>query len=151
MPLRLGISITSLRRVFGDAAVDDGFRILTQSGDSIVTQNNDLFIVIEDAPVSGTFVDSSDAIVTEAGEFMELNGQPGKFLGTNHDIADQLSGTEGAEDFLLTQDLNNLVSQDGKQIILQQDVESQGDRIVSQAGDEIITQDGDLILTQQIS
>ena len=60
MPLRLGISITSLRRVFGDAAVtpdDDGFLILTQDGNAILSQRGEFFVT-QDAPVSADFLET---------------------------------------------------------------------------------------------
>lgn len=114
MPLRLGISITSLRRVFGDAAVDDGFRILTQSGDSIISQRGEFFVT-EDAPVSADFLETQDALLTQAGDFIALNHNPLQILLLNHDV--ETSGR-----VLTTQSFDGVVTQDGRGIITQRDV-----------------------------
>lgn len=117
MPLRLGISITSLRRVFGDAAVtpeDEGFRILTQSGDSILSQRGEFFVT-QDAPVSADFISVEDALLTQGGDFISLNQNPLQILLLNHDV--ETSGR-----VLTTQDFDGVVTQDGRGIITQRDI-----------------------------
>ena len=117
MPLRLGISITSLRRVFGDAAVtpdDDGFLILTQDGNAILSQRGEFFVT-QDAPVSADFLETGDALLTQAGDFIALNQNPLQILLLNHDV--ETSGR-----VITTQDFDGVVTQDGRGIITQRDV-----------------------------
>lgn len=111
MPLRLGISITSLRRVFGD--VDDGFRILTQSGDSIISQRGEFF-VLQDAPISADFLDIDDALLTQGGDFIALNQNPLQILLLEQDV--ETSGR-----VLTTQAFDGVVAQDGRGLITQKD------------------------------
>ena len=116
MPLRLGISITSLRRVFGDAAVspdDDGFLILTQDGNPILSQRGEFFVT-QDAPVSADFISSEDALLTQGGDFIALNQNPLQILLLNHDAE-----TTGRA--LTTQGFDGIVTQDGRGLLTQRD------------------------------
>ena len=110
--LRLGVSLTSIRRRFGDTDTDAGFRILTQGEDSIITQNDGLFLVLESAPVSGTFTSTADTLLTQDGKGIELEHVTNGLLVLNHDA--ESAGTE-----LITQDGEILVSQDNEVILTQ--------------------------------
>ena len=64
--LRLGLALSSIKRIFADSTTDDGFRILTQSLDSIISQRGEFFVT-QEAPVSADFIETEDAFF-ETGE-----------------------------------------------------------------------------------
>jgi hypothetical protein len=113
MPLRLGLSITSLRRVFGEVATDDGFLLLTQDGNAILSQRGEFFVT-EDAPISADFLETQDALLTQAGDFIALNQNTLQILTLNHDV-------ETTGRVLTTQDFNGVITQDGKGLITPKD------------------------------
>ena len=57
--LRLGLSLSSIKRIFADVVTDDGFRILTQSLDSIISQRGEFFLT-QEADVSADFIETQD-------------------------------------------------------------------------------------------
>ena len=105
--LRLGLSISSIRRIFGQS--DDGFRILTQSLDSIITQRGEFFVK-QDAPISADFIETEDTLLTQDGNFIALNQNPLIIL-----ILEQDFDTTG--NTLETQDAQALITQDGRGIL----------------------------------
>ena len=105
--LRLGLSISSIRRIFGES--DDGFRILTQSLDSIITQRGEFFVK-QDAPISADFIETEDTLLTQDGNFIALNQTPLIIL-----ILEQEFDTTG--NTLETQDAQALITQDGRGIL----------------------------------
>ena len=105
--LRLGLSISSIRRIFGES--DDGFRILTQSLDSIITQRGEFFVK-QDAPISTDFIETEDTLLTQDGNFIALNQNPLIIL-----ILEQDFDTTG--NTLETQDAQALITQDGRGIL----------------------------------
>ena len=105
--LRLGLSISSIRRIFGES--DDGFRILTQSLDSIITQRGEFFVK-QDAPISADFIETEDTLLTQDGNFIALNQNPLIIL-----ILEQDFDTTG--NTLETQDAQSLITQDGRGIL----------------------------------
>ena len=105
--LRLGLSISSIRRIFGES--DDGFRILTQSLDSIITQRGEFFVK-QDAPISADFIETDDTLLTQDGNFIALNQNPLIIL-----ILEQDFDTTG--NTLETQDAQALITQDGRGIL----------------------------------
>ena len=105
--LRLGLSISSIRRIFGES--DDGFRILTQSLDSIITQRGEFFVK-QDAPISADFIETEDTLLTQDGNFIALNQNPLIIL-----ILEQDFDTTG--NTLETQDAQALITQDGRGIL----------------------------------
>ena len=109
--LRLGLSVSSIKRIFG--ASDDGFRILTQSLDSIVSQRGEFFVT-EDAPVSADFLETEDALITQDGNFFALNQNPLQVLLIEQDF-------ETSGDTLDTQDARALMTQDGRGILTQRE------------------------------
>tara|TARA_Y100001937_G_C7093404_1_gene318900 strand:+ start:447 stop:788 length:342 start_codon:yes stop_codon:yes gene_type:complete len=105
--LRLGLSISSIRRIFGES--DDGFRILTQSLDSIITQRGEFFVK-QDAPITADFIETEDTLLTQDGNFIALNQNPLLIL-----ILEQDFDTTG--NTLETQDAQALITQDGRGIL----------------------------------
>ena len=110
--LRLGISITALKRTF--AQEDDGlFNILTQGGDPIISQRGE-FVVTQEAPVSADFISNEDALLTQGGDFIGLNQNPLRILLLNHDV-------ETTGRVLTTQGFDGIVTQDGRGLLTQRD------------------------------
>ena len=110
--LRLGISITALKRTFGDT--DDGlFNILTQGGDAIISQRGE-FVVTQEAPISADFISTEDALLTQGGDFIGLNQNPLRILLLNHDA-------ETTGKVLTTQGFDGIVTQDGRGLLTQRD------------------------------
>ena len=110
--LRLGLSISSIKRIFEEAvATDDGFRVLTQSLDSIISQRGEFFVT-QDAPISADFLETEDALTTQDGNFLALNQNPLQVLLLEQDF-------ETTGDTLDTQDARALVTQDGRGILTQ--------------------------------
>ena len=109
--LRLGLSISSIRRIFGES--DDGFRILTQSLDSIITQRGEFFVK-QDAPISADFIETEDTLLTQDGNFIALNQNPLIIL-----ILEQDFDTTG--NTLETQDAQALITQDGRGILTERE------------------------------
>ena len=105
--LRLRLTISSIRRIFGES--DDGFRILTQSLDSIITQRGEFFVK-QDAPISADFIETEDTLLTQDGNFIALNQNPLIIL-----ILEQDFDTTG--NTLETQDAQALITQDGRGIL----------------------------------
>ena len=64
--LRLGLSLSSIKRIFADVVTDDGFRILTQSLDSIISQRGEFFVT-QEADVSADFIETEDVLLTQDG------------------------------------------------------------------------------------
>ena len=109
--LRLGLSISSIRRIFGES--DDGFRILTQSLDSIITQRGEFFVK-QDAPISADFIETEDTLLTQDCNFIALNQNPLIIL-----ILEQDFDTTG--NTLETQDAQALITQDGRGILTERE------------------------------
>ena len=179
--LRLGLSLSSIRRVFGPG--DDGNRLLTQALENLTTQNGQ-FIVKQSETVTGGF-QIGDALLTQDGNFIALNQNIFQLLIANHDaVADEEEVADEALDLLksqageiiitqdnkhialdhsvaaqealiadliLTQDGRFLLTQDNKNISLEHDSETTGLQITAQNGSILITQDGDELITEQAS
>ena len=179
--LRLGLSLSSIRRVFGPS--DDGNRLLTQALENLTTQNGQ-FIVQQSETVTGGF-QIGDALITQGGDFIALNQNIFQILVANHDaVADEEDVADEALDLLksqageiiitqdnkhialdhsvaaqealiadliLTQDGKFLQTQDNKNISLEHDSETTGLKITAQNGSILITQDGDELITEQAS
>lgn len=111
--LRLGLSISSIKRIFEEVATDDGFRVLTQSLDSIISQRGEFFVT-QDAPISADFLETEDALLTQDGNFIALNQNPLQVLLLEQDF-------ETTGDTLDTQDARALVTQDGRGILTQRE------------------------------
>ena len=144
--LRLGLSLSSIRRVFGPG--DEGNRILTQALENLVTQNG-RFIVQQSETTTGGF-QIGDALLTQDGNFIALNQNIFQILVANGDVAvDEVA--EAALNLLISQANEVILTQDDKQISLNHDPETTGSSIVSQDGSFIITQDGQPLITEQAS
>lgn len=104
--LRLGISITSIRRIFGD---DNFHQILTQNDLGIISQRGENFVT-QDAPVSADFITTTDPLLTQDGNFISLNQNPIQLLVLDQDF--EVSGNH-----LETQDAQALVTQAGEGLI----------------------------------
>ena len=111
--LRLGLSISSIKRIFEEVATDDGFRVLTQSLDSIISQRGEFFVT-QDAPISADFLETEDALLTQDGNFIALNQNPIQVL-----ILEQDFDTTG--NHFETQDARALVTQDGRGILTERE------------------------------
>jgi len=144
--LRLGLSLSSIRRVFGPG--DEGNRILTQALENLVTQNG-RFIVQQGETTTGEF-QIGDALITQDGNLIALNQNIFQILVANGDVAvDEVA--EAALDLLMSQASEIILTQDDKQISLNHDPETTGSSIISQDGSFIITQDGQPLITEQAS
>ena len=144
--LRLGLSLSSIRRVFGPG--DEGNRILTQALENLVTQNG-RFIVQQGETTAGEF-QIGDALITQDGNLIALNQNIFQILVANGDVAvDEVA--EAALDLLMSQASEIILTQDDKQISLNHDPETTGSSIISQDGSFIITQDGQPLITEQAS
>ena len=139
MPLgahRLLLSISAMRRTLGGVAAD---HLLTQAGDFLITQDGRLILANQStfstgADEPGVADQELSILLTQAGEF--ISTQAGQLLG-----AEQLftpAEIEGAARFIITQDLNQLITQDGEFII--EDVFTAADVLTTQSGDFLITQ-----------
>ena len=111
--LRLGLSLSSIKRIFADVVTDDGFRILTQSLDSIISQRGEFFVT-QEADVSADFIETEDVLLTQDGNFIALNQNPLQILILEQDF-------ETTGDTLDTQDARALVTQDGRGILTQRE------------------------------
>jgi len=110
--LRLGISITALKRTF--AQEDDGlFNILTQGGEAIISQRGEFFVT-QEAPVSADFISTEDTLLTQDGDFIGLNQNPLRVLLLNHDA-------ETTGRVLTTQGFDGITTQDGRGLLTQRD------------------------------
>lgn len=179
--LRLGLSLSSIRRVFGPS--DEGNRLLTQALENLTTQNGQ-FIVQESETITGGFR-IGDALLTQDGNFIALNQNIFQLLIANHDaVADEeevasevldLLKSQAGEiiitqdnkhlaldhsvaaqdaliaDVLLTQDGKFLTTQDNDNFSLEQDEDILGNLITAQNGSQLITQDGDELITEKAS
>ena len=144
--LRLGLSLSSIRRVFGPA--DDGNRLLTQALENLTPQHGQ-FIVQQNETVTGGF-QIGDALITQAGDFLALNQNIFQVLIANGDVAeDEVAGV--ALDFLLSQASEVIITQDDKRIALNHDPETTGDSLLTQSGLFLHTQDGKGLITEQAS
>jgi len=139
MPLgahRLLLSISAMRRTLGGDTAD---HLLTQAGDFLITQDGRLILANQStfstgADEPGVADQELSILLTQAGEF--ISTQAGQLLG-----AEQLftpSEIEGAARFIITQDLNQLITQDGEFII--ENVFTAPDLLTTQSGDFLITQ-----------
>ena len=111
--LRLGLSLSSIKRIFADVTTDDGFRILTQSLDSIISQRGEFFVT-QEASVSADFIETEDSLITQDGNFIALNQNPLQIL-----ILEQDFDTTG--NHFETQDARALVTQDGRGILTERE------------------------------
>lgn len=111
--LRLAISSRALTSITGETPVVDNnfFNILSQDGSPILSQRGE-FVVTQDAPVSGNFVDITDPLITQDGVFIGLNQNPLQVLVLEQDF-------ETTGDSLETQDVKDLVTQDGRGLLTQ--------------------------------
>ena len=106
--LRLGLSISSIKRIFGET--DEGFRILTQSLDSIISQRGEFFVT-QDADVSADFVVTKDPFITQDGNFITLQN-PLHLMVIEQDF-------ETTGDRLIAENSQGLITQDGSPLITQ--------------------------------
>ena len=109
--LRLGLSVSSIKRIFGSS--DDGFQILAQSLDSIISQRAEHFVT-QDAPVSADFINIADTLLTQDGNFIALNQNPLQVILIEQDF-------ETTGDTLETQDAQALVTQNGRGILTERE------------------------------
>ena len=110
--LRLGISSRALREITGEGPVDNNFfNILSQDGSPILSQRGE-FVVTQDAPVSGDFVDLLDPLVTQDGLFIGLNQNPLQVVVLQQDF-----DTSG--DVIETQAADGITTQDGRGLLTQ--------------------------------
>ena len=108
--LRLGLSLSSIKRIFADVTTDDGFRILTQSLDSIISQRGEFFVT-QEADVSGDFVVTKDPLITQDGNFITLQN-PLHLMVIEQDF-------ETTGDRLIAENAQGLLTQDGLTLITQ--------------------------------
>ena len=106
--LRLGLSLSSIKRVFADS--DDGFRILTQSLDSIISQRGEFFVT-QEADVSADFIVTKDPLVTQDGNFITLQN-PLHLMVIEQDY-------ETTGDRIVSENAEGLLTQDGETLITQ--------------------------------
>lgn len=144
--LRLGLSLSSIRRVFGPA--DEGNRLLTQALENLTTQNGQ-FIVQQSETITGGF-QIGDALITQAGDFLALNQNIFQVLIANGDVAED-EVADVVLDFLLSQASEVIITQDDKRIALNHDTETTGDSLLTQSGLFLQTQDGNGLITEQAS
>ena len=109
--LRLGISSRALREIFGAEVDNNFFNILSQDGSPILSQRGE-FVVTQDAPVSGDFLDITDPLVTQDGVFIGLNQNPLQIL-----VLEQDFDTSG--DVIETQAADGITTQDGRGLLTQ--------------------------------
>ena len=108
--LRLGLSLSSIKRIFADVVTDDGFRILTQSLDSIISQRGEFFVT-QEADVSADFVVNKDTLITQDGNFITLQN-PLHLMVIEQDF-------ETTGDRLIAENAQGLLTQDGLTLITQ--------------------------------
>ena len=144
--LRLGLSLSSIRRVFGPA--DEGNRLLTQALENLTTQNGQ-FIVQQSETITGGF-QIGDALITQAGDFLALNQNIFQVIIANGDVAED-EVADVVLDFLLSQASEVIITQDDKRIALNHDTETTGDSLLTQSGLFLQTQDGNGLITEQAS
>ena len=165
--LRLGLSLSSIRRVFGPS--DEGNRLLTQALENLTSQNGE-FIVQQSETITGGF-QIGDALLTQSGDFIALNQNIFQILIANHDavedeaVADEILDLllSQANEVLITQDDKNIAvnksnivdllsAQDGKTITTQDnrnlELEQDLDALEALTADLILTQDGRLLTSQ---
>lgn len=110
--LRLAISSRALRGIAGEGPVDNQFfNILTQDGSPILSQRGE-FVVTQEAPVSGDFLDITDPLITQDGLFIGLNQNPLQIL-----VLEQDFDTSG--DVIETQAADGITTQDGRGLLTQ--------------------------------
>ena len=109
--LRLGISSRALREIIGAEVDNNFFNILSQDGSPILSQRGE-FVVTQDAPVSGDFLDITDPLVTQDGVFIGLNQNPLQIL-----VLEQDFDTSG--DVIETQAADGITTQDGRGLLTQ--------------------------------
>ena len=110
--LRLAISSRALRGIAGEGPVDNQFfNILSQDGSPILSQRGE-FVVTQEAPVSGDFLDITDPLITQDGLFIGLNQNPLQIL-----VLEQDFDTSG--DVIETQAADGITTQDGRGILTQ--------------------------------
>lgn len=105
--LRLALSLTSIKRRFED---DGFFNLLTQDGLFIQSQRGE-FIVTQQEPNAPDYVDISDALTLQNGDFLATQN------GISILVLNQDWDTQG--DSFETQDGRDLITQDGRGIITQ--------------------------------
>ena len=108
--LRLGLSLSSIKRIFADVVTDDGFRILTQSLDSIISQRGEFFVT-QEADVSADFIETEDVLLTQDGNFITLQN-PLHLMVIEQDF-------ETTGDRLIAENAQGLLTQDGLTLITQ--------------------------------
>ena len=141
--LRLGLSLSSIRRVFGTVPDDDGNRLLTQALENLVTQNG-RFVVQQSETITGGF-QIGDALLTQDGNFIALNQNIFQLLIANHDaVADEGDVADEALDLLKSQAGEIIITQNNRHIALDHSVSAQEALIA----DVLLTQDGKFLHTQ---
>ena len=109
--LRLGISSRALREIIGAEVDNNFFNIIHKTGSPILSQRGE-FVVTQDAPVSGDFLDITDPLVTQDGVFIGLNQNPLQIL-----VLEQDFDTSG--DVIETQAADGITTQDGRGLLTQ--------------------------------
>jgi len=141
---RLLLSLSAMKR-FSFATVDADF-ILTQLEDFILTQSGRPILANQ-----STYDTTDDVTPNPASFFLTQDGlnilltQADAALSTEAYIAEPV--VEGATNFIITQDLQRLISQEGLDFIL--NAPTQFDLILTQSGDALLTQDGSSLSLQQ--
>jgi hypothetical protein len=136
---RLLLSLSAMKR-FSFATVDADF-ILTQLEDFILTQSGRPILANQSTYDTN---DPASFFLTQDGLNILLT-QADAALSTEQYIAEPV--VEGATKFIITQDLQRLISQEGLDFIL--NAPTQFDLILTQSGDALLTQDGSALSLQQ--
>jgi len=112
------LSVSSIKRLFGDAAVTPGDGtldyLLTQSGQTLQAQDGRFILVEQSLGDTTEIVQLFDPITTQAGDFIGINQNPNQILVLDQDF--EQSGRT-----LLTEAGENLVSQDGEALLTQRE------------------------------
>lgn len=112
------LSVSSIKRLFGDAAVTPGDGtldyLLTQSGQTLSAQDGRFILVEQSLGDTTEIVQLFDPIITQAGDFIGINQNPNQILVLDQDF--EQSGRT-----LLTEAGENLVSQDGEALLTQRE------------------------------
>jgi len=112
------LSVSSIKRLFGDAAVTPGDGtldyLLTQSGQTLQAQDGRFILVEQSLGDTTEIVQLFDPITTQAGDFIGINQNPNQILVLDQDF--EQSGRT-----LLTEAGENLVNQDGEALLTQRE------------------------------
>jgi hypothetical protein len=143
---RLLLSLSAMKRAAGEAVIPADL-LLTQAGDFIIAENG--WVILANQSNSDTIKpDDVYHILTQNGDL--LQAQDDRFLGTQQEVI-----IFDANDFILTQDLDQLTAENGYLILANEsDIPTTKPDISSYLKTEdgldiLLTQDDDVISTQQ--